>query len=180
MTRPPSDTDTTAAAIWRRKSDEEVSAALTLLHEYTEEGQEIIQGEATRRRKLPPPPRRDTWRARTLTEERNWFLGWLFAMFAMNIVFRLGALSAPAGAAAFVPGLGMFLTFVTKSVLVYFVFRLSRVLSQPAWLTIGYCALAPFSVLYLIPCIGLLIGVKNARRALLSSAAPRARAIPPR
>ena len=49
MTRPPSDTDTTAAAIWRRKSDEEVSAALKRLHEYTEEGQEIIKGEATRR-----------------------------------------------------------------------------------------------------------------------------------
>jgi hypothetical protein len=51
---------------------------------------------------------------------------------------------------------------------VYLVFRLSRFLSQPLWLTVIYCALAPFAVLYLIPLIGLLVGVGNARRSLTS------------
>lgn len=46
---------------------------------------------------------------------------------------------------------------------IYFVFRLSRFLQQPVWLTIIYCVLTPFSVLYLIPLVGLLVSLRKAR-----------------
>ena len=52
----------------------------------------------------------------------------------------------------------------SRIVLVYFAFRLSRSLSHPKWLTGIYCLLMPFSLLYLIPVVGLLIGTRNARK----------------
>jgi hypothetical protein len=54
--------------------------------------------------------------------------------------------------------------------LIYLVFRLSRFLDQPWWYTLLYCLLAPFSVLYLVPFIGLLVGVRSARRKVDGSA----------
>ena len=55
---------------------------------------------------------------------------------------------------------------IAKAFFVYLVFRLSRFLNQPIWLTIIYCILAPFSLLYLIPFIGLLIEVKRTRKKI--------------
>lgn len=105
----------------------------------------------------------------TLTKERNFFLTGFFTLVAIGVVFRLLELSTSPDAVEGVQGLGAILTLVVKVVFIYLVFRLSRFLRQPVWLTILYCVLAPFSLLYLIPFIGLLIGVKNARRALVPS-----------
>lgn len=106
-----------------------------------------------------------------LTRERNFFLAGFFTLAGIGVIFRLVALSTPPDAVEGVQGLGAVLTLVAKAVFVYLVFRLSRFLRQPVWLTIVYCVRTPFSLLYLIPFIGLLIGVKKARRALASSTA---------
>ena len=55
---------------------------------------------------------------------------------------------------------------VAKSALAYLVFRLSRFLQQPVWLTLLYCLCAPFPILYLVPVIGLLVAVRTARKAI--------------
>ena len=99
-----------------------------------------------------------------LTRERNFFLAGFLALVGVGVVFRLAALSTPPDALQGVHDLGVVLSLVAKGVFVYLVFRLSRFLSHPVWLTIVYCVLTPFSLLYLIPFIGLLVGVKNARR----------------
>jgi hypothetical protein len=101
-----------------------------------------------------------------LTREQNFFLAGFFALVGIGVGFRLAASSTPPDALEGVQNLGAVLSFVAKGVFVYLVFRLSRFLRQPVWLTIVYCVLTPFSLLYLIPFIGLLMGVRNARRAL--------------
>jgi|SaaInlV_200m_DNA_2_1039689.scaffolds.fasta_scaffold32699_3 hypothetical protein len=53
-----------------------------------------------------------------------------------------------------------------KIIFIYLVFRLSRFLENPIWLTIIYCILTPFPLLYLIPFIGVLVGVRNKRKLL--------------
>jgi hypothetical protein len=112
----------------------------------------------------------------TLSKERNYFLAGFFIQVGIGVVFRLCALSAPPESVEGVQGLGAVLTVVAKAVFVYLVLRLSRFLRQPVWLTILYCVLAPFSLLYLIPFIGLLAGVKNARRVVVSGASGANRA----
>ncbi len=106
-----------------------------------------------------------------LAKERNFFLAGFLVLVGVGVVFRLLALSTPPPADEGLQGLGAILTLVAKAVFVYLVFRLSRFLRQPVWLTIVYCVLTPFSLLYLIPFVGLLLGVKNARRAVVASAA---------
>ena len=105
-----------------------------------------------------------------LTTERNFFLAGFFALAGIGVVFRFVALSTPPVALEDVQSLGVALSLVAKGVFIYLVFRLSRFLRQPVWLTIVYCVLTPFSLLYLVPFIGLLVGIKNARRALSPSA----------
>lgn len=107
----------------------------------------------------------------TLTKERNYFLTGCLALVLVGSVSRLLLLqSTPPDAAQDVQNAGAGLTLLAKLVFVYLVFRLSRFLRQPVWLTIAYCVLTPFSLLYLIPFVGLLVGIRNARRALVSAA----------
>lgn len=103
-----------------------------------------------------------------LTKERNFFLIGFFVLLGIGIVFRLLPLAAPPGSLQEIRTLGMILTLFAKGFFIYLVFRLSRFLSHPVWLTVIYCVLTPFSLLYLIPFVGVLIGVKNARKALAS------------
>ena len=105
-----------------------------------------------------------------LTKERNFFLVGFIVLAGVGVVFRLIALSTPPASLEVVQTLGVTLTLVAKAIFIYLVFRLSRFLRQNVWLTIVYCVLAPFTLLYLIPFIGLLVGVKNARRKVASSA----------
>jgi len=51
----------------------------------------------------------------------------------------------------------IFFAAATKLTFIYLVFRLSRTLRQSPWLTLLYCLLAPFSVFFLIPLVGLLM-----------------------
>ena len=53
-------------------------------------------------------------------------------------------------------------TLAGKAMWIYFVWRLSRFLEQPVWLTVVYCLLTPFSVLYVIPFGGLALALRNA------------------
>lgn len=98
-----------------------------------------------------------------LTTERNIFLGGFFALAGVGIVFRLVGLSLPEGPSEGLWTLAAILTLMAKGIFVYLVFRLSSFLENPGWLTGLYCVLTLFSVLYLIPLIGLLIGVRKAR-----------------
>ena len=104
----------------------------------------------------------------TLTKERNFFLTGFLILVLIGVFFRLNSLSVSPDALETYQGIGAIGTLGAKAILVYLVFRLSRFLRQPVWLTVLYCILAPFPLLYLIPLVGLLIGVKNTRRELAS------------
>lgn len=103
-----------------------------------------------------------------LTRERNIFLGGFGALIGLNLLlqlvfgFSIGLLLGVESGLAF----NAVVVLVAKATSVYFVFRLSRYLGQPVWLTILYCVLMPFSILYLIPLIGLLVEVRRARNRL--------------
>jgi hypothetical protein len=99
----------------------------------------------------------------SLTRERNLFLVGFFVLVVIGLIFRVGFTLSPLEGVSEVAAL---LTLIAKGVLTYLVFRLSRFLRQPGWLTAIYCILAPFGVLYLIPLIGLLVGVSKARASL--------------
>ena len=109
--------------------------------------------------------------SQTLTKARNSFLacflilvvtGQSFRLF-LEIAFYLGILEEGQEWLISVAAGG---TLGSKAVFIYLVFALSRFLGQPLWLTIFYCILTPFSVLYLIPFIGLLFGIRAKRRSL--------------
>ncbi len=104
-----------------------------------------------------------------LTKERNIFLVGFIYIAVTSIIFRLFVVfGSPINDIDTVLKVALLLTFLAKGIFIYLTFRLSRFLKQPVWLTVLYCLLSPFSLLYLIPLIGLLVGVKNARKALLS------------
>ena len=67
------------------------------------------------------------------------------------------------------PDASLVVSLGAKAFLILFVFRLSRFLKQPGWLTLLYCVLTPFSLLWLIPFFGLISGVNSARRRLHDS-----------
>ncbi len=98
-----------------------------------------------------------------LTKERNFFLAGFFAMFGFGLLFRVlvAWLTPPNDETAL--ALAGVLTLITKGGFVYLTFRLSRFLQHPVWLTIVYCVLVPFSLLYPIPFIALLVGVRRRR-----------------
>jgi hypothetical protein len=103
-----------------------------------------------------------------LTKERNFFLIGFFILVAINLLLRLLTLAAPPQTMEKIVSIGMILTVFAKGFFVYLVFRLSRFLRHPVWLTVIYCIVTPFSLLYLIPFVGVLIGIKNVRKALAS------------
>jgi hypothetical protein len=106
----------------------------------------------------------------SLTKERNYFLAGFFALVGSAIVIRLWAAQASDYEIRQCADALPLAQLAAKALFVYLVFRMSRFLRHPAWLTVVYCILTPFSVLYLIPFIGLLIGVVNARSRLRSGA----------
>lgn len=55
------------------------------------------------------------------------------------------------------------ITLTGKAAWIYFVWRLSRFLEQPVWLTLVYCVLTPFSLLWVIPVGGLVLALRKAR-----------------
>ncbi len=63
-------------------------------------------------------------------------------------------------------GYGGLLLAVAKVVYTYAVFRVSKVLRQPLWMTALYVILAPIAGFELIPLVGLLAGVRMARGTL--------------
>jgi hypothetical protein len=54
-----------------------------------------------------------------------------------------------------------YITLFLKAVYMVLVLRLSLILKKPWWLTVIYVACAPFSVLYLVPLIGLWIDANH-------------------
>ena len=107
----------------------------------------------------------------TLTKERNYFLAGFLALVGSAIAIRLWASQASDYEIRQHADALLLAQLAAKGLFVYLVFRLSRFLRHPAWLTVVYCILSPFSLLYSIPFIGLLIGVANARSRLRSGPA---------
>jgi len=103
-----------------------------------------------------------------ITKERNIYLVGFLLLVVIGVFFKLLALGGSPDAIENIQGIGAIGTLVGKGIFVYLAFRLSRFLRQPVWLTALYCILTPFALLYLIPFVGLLIGVKKARRTLVS------------
>lgn len=96
----------------------------------------------------------------SLTKERNVFL---LGFLLLTIVGQLvGWVSTSVGER----WTAVLVTLLAKAALTYLVFRLSRFLKQRWWQTGLYCVLSPFSILYLVPFVGLLVGVRHARRRL--------------
>lgn len=81
---------------------------------------------------------------------------WFIVATVISIVFRTYGLRTSAGEFASIGTVAILATIFAKIVFVTFVFRTSRALNQNFWLTLFYCALAPFSVLYIIPFISLI------------------------
>lgn len=99
----------------------------------------------------------------SLTKERNTFLLGFVGLIAIAQVGGWAITNAGDRESALALGLG------AKVILMYLVFRLSRFLAQPWWQTFVYCVLTPFALVYAIPFVALLVGVRNARRRLLIS-----------
>ena len=117
----------------------------------------------------------------SLTRERNIFLGGLLGLAALTFIFNITVLSGVSVAdPATLDGVAVAGTLISKAAAVYFVFRLSRFLRQRVWLTVVYCILTPFSIVYLIPFIGLLVGVGRARRDLAAGENTESSSVPER
>ncbi|GEB32183.1 hypothetical protein [Brevibacillus parabrevis] len=99
-----------------------------------------------------------------ITNERNIFLFGFFLLLVIGVSFRIMQMTATEEMILTIQSFAIIATLAGKILFIYFVFRLSRFLKQSWWLTILYCVLAPFSLLYLIPFVGLLLGVKQARK----------------
>ena len=106
----------------------------------------------------------------TLTEERQLFVYGFIVLVLIGIVlnnvdlsmFSIDTQEEIDKAVMFFAGA----TILGKIIFIYLVFRLSRFLKHPVWLTSIYCILTPFPLLYLIPFIGVLVSVRNKRKLL--------------
>ena len=101
---------------------------------------------------------------RTLTAERNRLLGAFVVLLAVNLV--LGSTFHYRVPWEKYAGYGGLLLVAAKLLYTYLVYRLSRVLRQPRWMTALYVALAPIAGFEFIPLVGLLVAVRVARGAL--------------
>lgn len=101
---------------------------------------------------------------RTLAVERNRLLAAFVLLLAVNLVlgttFHFGL---PWKKYA---GYGGLLLAGAKLVYTYMVYRASKVLRQPAWMTALYVVLAPIAGFELIPLVGLLVRVRMTGGAL--------------
>lgn len=98
--------------------------------------------------------------------ERKFFLGGFLTIVATSILVRLIATQSGAFTSGESRQFLVLLTLAAKGTFIYLVFRFSRFLRKPWWLTILYCALAPIAILYLVPFIGLLGSGWKAKRSL--------------
>ena len=99
-----------------------------------------------------------------INRERRLFLTGFAVLVGIGIVFRaVGAFWPETSFDVFVQAASVG-TFLAKVFFMYLVYRLSRALRQPLWLTVVYCILSPFAVLYLIPFIALLLAANHAIR----------------
>jgi len=101
---------------------------------------------------------------RNLTAERNRLLAAFVLLLAANLLlgttFHWGVPWEKYG------GYGGLLLAGAKLIYTYVVYRTSKVLRQPLWMTVLYVVLAPFAGFELIPLVGLLIGVRVTRGGL--------------
>lgn len=102
--------------------------------------------------------------SRTLSSERNRLLGGFLVLLAVNLA--LGTTFHYGVPWEQYAGYGGLLLVAAKLIYTYAVYRVSRVLRQPLWMTALYVALALIAGFELIPLVGLLVAVRVARGAL--------------
>lgn len=103
---------------------------------------------------------------KTLAAEAALFVGGVLLMTTLALAFRLFLQFHSSDPFAWFNATRAF-AMICKTIYVYLVFRFARVLQLPWWLTVVYCVLAPFALLYVIPFIGLLIKAWRVRRTLI-------------
>lgn len=101
---------------------------------------------------------------RILSAERNRLLAAFVVLFAANLA--LGTTFHYRLPWEKYAGYGGLLLVAAKLLYVYTVYRVSRVLRQPLWVTALYLVLAPIAGFELIPLVGLLVGVRMTRGTL--------------
>ena len=101
---------------------------------------------------------------RILSAERNRLLAAFVVLFAVNLA--LGTTFHYRLPWEKFGGYGGLLLAGSKLVYTYVVYRVSKVLRQPLWMTGLYVVLAPIAGFELIPLVGLLVGVRMARGVL--------------
>lgn len=101
---------------------------------------------------------------KTLSAQRNLLLGAFVLLFAVNLA--LGTTFHYRLPWEEYGGYGGLLLAAAKVIYTYAVYRVSKVLRQPLWMTALYSVLAPISGFELIPLVALLIGVRMARGML--------------
>ncbi len=82
---------------------------------------------------------------------------WFLVVSAFSFVYRTYLPIAPHGQLEALSTVGLLVTVFSKLAFIIVVFRVSRAFEHPPWLTAIYSIMAPFSVLYLIPFVGLLL-----------------------
>jgi hypothetical protein len=105
-----------------------------------------------------------------LTKERNFFLVSYISLVVTLVIYGLVILFVFSSSPQFedMRAGGLLAALLAKIYSVYLVARLSRFLREPLWLTVIYCILAPFSGLFWIPTIGLLLKVRKTRKLISS------------
>ena len=101
---------------------------------------------------------------RTLTAERSYLLAAFVLLLAVNLV--LGTTFHYRVPWEKYGGYGGLVLVGAKLIYTYMVYRVSKVLRQPVWMTALYVVLAPIAGFELIPLVGLLVGVRVARGSL--------------
>jgi hypothetical protein len=106
---------------------------------------------------------------RELTRERNFFLGAFILVVLFALLFRTLTGTGIIEISEEIELFAGIMSLLSKGVFVYIVYRLSRFLKVSKGLTFLYCLSAIFSVLYLVPFIGLLLKVKSVRKSVSMS-----------
>jgi hypothetical protein len=101
---------------------------------------------------------------RVLTSERNRLLLSFGVLLAVNLA--LGSTFHYRVPWEKYAGYGGLLLVGAKILYTYVVYRVSRTLRQPLWMTAVYVVVAPIAGFELIPLVGLLVGVRMARGML--------------
>jgi hypothetical protein len=103
-----------------------------------------------------------------LSDERNLFIAGLVIVVLISWLIR-GAVAVSAASGEQEQNFAAGATLVGKACMIYFVYRLSTFLKNPSWVTLVYCVLTPFALLYLWPISALLWGVRKARKNIVAT-----------